>query len=107
MSSRSEQVAREIVNKFIMETKNSAYTVIEGDDAGTLILDIAKAIDDGINRSGCMDRNWWHCWLIHDWGKWELVECTVTTLFSKQKRNSVRQVRMCDKCGKIQVRMVD
>lgn len=34
-----------IVDKFKMETKDSDYTVIEGDDADQLILDIAQALD--------------------------------------------------------------
>ena len=36
--------AESIVSKFIMDTKDSDYTVIEGDDAEQLALDIAAAL---------------------------------------------------------------
>lgn len=39
-----EEQATAIVDKFKMATKDSEYTVIEGDDADQLILDIAAAL---------------------------------------------------------------
>ena len=42
----AQAVAQVIVDKFKMDTRHSDYTVIEGDDADQLMLDIAAAIED-------------------------------------------------------------
>lgn len=39
-----EHAARDVVDRFIMGTKDSGYTVIEGDDADTLTNMIAQAL---------------------------------------------------------------
>jgi hypothetical protein len=40
----TNETARTLVDKFRMDTKDSYYTVIEGDDADQLIIDIDAAL---------------------------------------------------------------
>ena len=40
----TNETARTLVDKFKMDTKDSDYTVIEGDDADQLIIDIDAAL---------------------------------------------------------------
>lgn len=39
----------------------------------------------------------------HTWSKWQMGECTTTSIFYKGERGGLCQIRKCQKCGKTQV----
>lgn len=43
----------------------------------------------------------------HKWSKWQMGECTTTSIFYKEERGELCQVRKCQQCGKTQVETLE